>query len=60
MSSLYYLIEENFQKIDSFWISKNPSAMDFLERHPEKINWNALLLLFHVKSSKFFIKFYFK
>ena len=42
MSSLYWLIEENFQKINPYTISRNPSAIEFLERHPEKIDWRSV------------------
>ncbi len=46
------LLEQNIDKINWFYLSKNPSALRLLEQNPDKINWfhlsgnpNALRLL---------------
>ncbi len=36
------LLEQNPDKIDWFYLSKNPSALRLLEQNPDKIDWQLL------------------
>jgi hypothetical protein len=35
-------LEQNREKIDWNWLSKNPNAIHLLEQNPEKIDWHYL------------------
>ena len=35
-------LQENQDKIDWFWLSSNPAAIDLLKENPDKINWSNL------------------
>ena len=36
------MLEKNIDKIDWYWLSKNPNAISILEENSDKIHWNAL------------------
>ena len=35
-------MEQNPDKIDWYWLSRNPAAIHILEQNPDKINWDSL------------------
>lgn len=41
--STVHIIENNLDKIDNLWdFSQNPSAVEFLEKHPRLIDWKSI------------------
>ena len=40
--SLYYYIQDNLDKLNWNYLSKNPNAIHLLEQHSNKINWSNL------------------
>jgi len=35
-------LEKNPDKLDWYWLSRNPNVIHLLEKNPEKINWSGL------------------